>query len=272
MKKKLPIQLLQIACVVLLMAVYLLPLFFVFNSSLKSESDFLRDSVGLVQKVHLTNYLDAFVKAKFGLYAINSLFYATVCVSVSIVLAVLLAFPIARGFFRFGRIIYTAFLLGMFLPSGAIPLWQMFLKAGLYNTRAGYMLTMIGGGGVTLFFFVTYIKNLPKEFDEAASIDGCGYLRYLATILMPLMMPAISSMAVLSAIGVWNEVINSIIYLSNERMYPVTRGLYVFKGQYSVQWTQLTAALVLVSAPLIALYIGLQKYIIDGVVAGGVKA
>ena len=272
MNKTLPVRVVQIISILLLMAVYLLPLFFVFNTSFKSESDFLRDSVGFVRSVRLTNYLDAFVKAKFSLYAINSLFYAGVCVTVSIVLAVLLAFPIARGFFRFGRLVYSAFLLGMFLPSGAIPLWQMFLKAGLYNTRLGYMMTMIGGGGVTLFFFVTYIKNLPKEFDEAASIDGCGYLRYLAVILMPLMMPAISSMAVLSAIGVWNEVINSIIYLSNEHMYPVTRGLYVFKGQYSVQWTQLTAALVIVATPLIILYIALQKYIIDGVVAGGVKA
>ena len=238
MKKKLPIQLLQIACVVLL------PLFFVFNSSLKSESDFLRDSVGLVQKVHLTNYLDAFVKAKFGLYAINSLFYATVCVSVSIVLAVLLAFPIARGFFRFGRIIYTAFLLGMFLPSGAIPLWQMFLKAGLYNTRAGYMLTMIGGGGVTLFFFVTYIKNLPKEFDEAASIDGAGRWRQLFSITIPGILPTIIVMFILRVGNIMNVGFEKIILLYNPINYESSDVIASFvyrKGLIDFQWSYAAA-------------------------------
>ena len=260
------------AVVVLLMIVYLAPLFFVFNTSLKSEPDFLKNSVSLVTHLKFQNYADAFMKAKFNVYLLNSLLYVTVCVTVSLLMAVLLAFPLSRGYLRGSKVVYAAFLAGMFLPSGAIPLWQMMLKAGLYNTRLGYMLTMIGGGGVTLFFFVSYIRSIPKELDEAAAIDGCGYLRYIFTILLPLMKPAISSMAVLSAIGVWNEVINSIIYLSNESMYPVTRGLYVFKGQFSVVWTLLTAALIIVAAPLVILYIVLQKYIIDGVVAGGVKA
>jgi raffinose/stachyose/melibiose transport system permease protein len=131
---------------------------------------------------------------------------------------------------------------------------------------------MINGGGVTLMFFVSYIKGLPKELDEASAIDGCGYFRYIFKILTPLMKPAISSMVILTTINVWNEIVNSLIFLSDEKLYPITRGLYVFKGQYSVQWTQLTAALIIVAMPLILLYLLMQRYIIDGVVAGGVKA
>lgn len=258
--------------VALLMILFLFPLFFVLNTSLKSQSDFLRDTVGIVQHFNFKNYADAFIQANFSNYMLNSLIYVVVCVSVSIIMAVFLAFPVARNFFKINKLIYTAFLAGMFLPSGIIPLWQLLFKMHLYGTRLGYMLTIISGGGVTLFFFVAYIRSIPKEFDEAASVDGCGYIRYILTILIPLMKPAISSMAVLAAIGVWNEVINSIIFLNDEKLFPVTRGLYIFKGQYSVHWPLLTAALVIVAAPLIVLYIVLQKYIIDGVLAGGVKA
>ncbi len=155
MKKTIASKTFQYFGVLVLMLIYILPLFFVFNTSLKSEPEFLRNTVSLAQGIHVKNYSDAFIKAKFGVFALNSLLYVVVCVLTSLTLAVFLAFPIARGFFRFGNWIYTAFLLGMFLPSGAIPMWQMFLKAGLYNTRAGYMLTMIGGGGVSLFLFVT---------------------------------------------------------------------------------------------------------------------
>jgi raffinose/stachyose/melibiose transport system permease protein len=133
------------------------------------------------------------------------------------------------------------------------------------------MLTMIGGGGVTLLFFVAYIKQIPREFDEAASMDGCSYFMYLRRILVPLMKPAIASMAILMSIGVWNEILNSVIFLSEDAYSPITRGLYIFKGLYSVQWNQLAAAMLIVAAPVVLLYIFLQKLIIDGVVAGGVK-
>jgi raffinose/stachyose/melibiose transport system permease protein len=256
----------------LVLAVFLVPLLIVFNTSLKTEPEFLKNTVSVAKSFQLQNYAAAWNKANMGSYIVNSLIYVVVVDTVSIIMAVLLAFPIARKSVRFTGILYTVFVAGLFLPNGTIPLWQMLLKADLYNTRLGYILTMINGGGVTLMFFVSYIKGLPKELDEASAIDGCGYFRYIFKILTPLMKPAISSMVILTTINVWNEIVNSLIFLSDEKLYPITRGLYVFKGQYSVQWTQLTAALIIVAMPLILLYLLMQRYIIDGVVAGGVKA
>jgi len=250
---------------------FLGPLYFVFNTSLKSNMDFLRNSLSLVQHINWSNYATAWSEAQFGMYTFNSLFYVVVVVAVSMLMAVFLAFPLSRAYVRFSGLVYMAFVAGMFLPSGMIPLWQMIMKVGLYNTRIGYMLTMMGGGGVTLFFFVAYVKNIPKEFDEAAAMDGCGYFHFVFRILIPLMRPAIASMAILCAIGVWNEILNSIIYLSDQNLFPVTRGLYVFQGNYTVQWPLLMAALVIVAAPMVILYVFLQKHIINGVIAGGVK-
>jgi raffinose/stachyose/melibiose transport system permease protein len=257
--------------IAVLVVVYLFPLFYVFNTSLKTDSEFIKNTTSFAKSFRFQNYVDAWNAANFGNYVFNSLFYMIVCTALSIVLAIFLAFPIARNYFKYGSLIYALFLAGMFLPDGTIPQFKMLLTLGLYDTRTGYMLGFIGGGGVTLFMFVSYIKGIPKELDEAASIDGCGYFTYIFKILIPLMKPAISSMAILQALNVWNDILRSIIYLSKDSILPMTRGLYVFTGSFNNTVTLQMAALIIVAAPIVLLYIFLQKYIIDGTLSGGVK-
>lgn len=258
--------------VAILMIVYLFPLFYAFNTSIKSKLEYMSDPIAIAKSFHYENYIQAFQKANLSAYIGNSVFYMVVCTTASILMAIFLAFPVSRGYLKFGAFIFGLFLVGMFLPDGTIPQFQILLKLGLYNTRLGYMIGMIGGGGTPLLMFYVYIKGIPREFDEAASIDGCGYFRYMFRILIPLMKPAIASMAIITAIGVWNDIIRAIIYLSNKALYPITRGLYVFQGQYQVDMTQQMAALIMVASPLIILYIFLQRYIVNGIVAGAVKA
>lgn len=272
MKKNILLKVLIFVFIAALMVVYLFPLFYAFNTSLKSKLEYMQDTVSLATNLHFENYAQAFKKANFAAYIGNSLFYMLVCTGISILMAVFLAFPIARKYLKFGGALFTLFLIGMFLPDATIPQFQMISKLHLYNTRLGYMLGLMGGGGMPLLFFISYMKGIPKEFDEAASIDGCGYFRYMFKILIPLIKPAIASMSIITAIGVWNDIIRAIIYLSSAKLYPITRGLYVFQGQYQVDMTQQMAALIMVAAPLIIIYLFLQRYIIDGAIAGGIKA
>lgn len=258
--------------IAIFLVIYLFPLFYVFNTSLKTEPEFIKSTLSFAKSFRFQNYIDAWKQANFGGYIINSLFYMIVCTTLSILLAVFLAFPIARKYIKHGGFIYGLFLAGMFLPDGTIPQFKMLLSLGLYNTRLGYMLGFIGGGGVTLFMFVSYIKGIPKEFDEAAAIDGCGYFRYVFTILIPLMKPAIASMAILTGLNVWNDIVRAVIYLSDDKLLPMTRGLYTFTGSFNNTWTLQMAALVIVAAPIIIIYIFLQNYIIDGTLSGGVKS
>lgn len=272
MKKNTGTLIITYIFIAVLMIVYLVPLFYVFNTSVKTQTQYLQNTLSIAKSIHFENYIEAFKRANFASYIWNSVFYMLVCTVLSILMAVFLAFPISRRYIKFSNSIYLLFIAGLFLPDATIPQFQMLLNAGLYNTRLGYMLGLMGGGGIPLFFFVSYLKNIPKDFDEAASIDGCGYFRFVFRILLPLMKPALASMAILSAINVWNDVIRAIIYLSNKNLYPITRGLHVFTGQYQNDTTLQMAALVMVAAPLIVLYVFLQKYIIDGAVAGAIKA
>jgi raffinose/stachyose/melibiose transport system permease protein len=271
MKRRFVRKLVVYSIIAVLVVVYLFPLFYVFNTSLKTDSEFIRNTTSIAKDLHFENYIDAWNTAKFGKYVLNSLFYMIVSTVLSLLLAVFLAFPIARNYFKYGNLIYLLFLAGMFLPDGTIPQFRLLLNLGLYDTRTGYMLGFIGGGGVTLFMFVSYIKGIPKELDEAAAIDGCGYFTYIFKILIPLMKPAISSMAILQSLNVWNDILRSVIYLSKDNILPMTRGLYNFTGSFNNTVTLQMAALIIVAAPIILIYIFLQKYIIDGTLSGGIK-
>lgn len=259
------------AIVLITVVIYLYPLLYVVNVSLKTSDEFIRTPLSIAKSFELQNYASAWQKANFGTYIFNSILYTAVCTLTSLLITVLIAFPIARKYIKSHKIIYKMFLIGMFLPGGGITVFQMILNLHLYNTRFGYMITMIGTGGVSLFFFINYINSIPKDFDEAAAIDGCGYFKFIFTILIPLIKPAIASMGILGAIGIWNDIIGASIYLSDNAKYPIVKGLFAFVGQYNNNWTEMTAATAIVATPLILLYIALQKYIVDGAVAGAVK-
>ncbi len=257
--------------VVLFLFIYLFPLFYIVNTSLKTSQDYLLHPTTLTSTFSISNFGVAWQKANFGTYIWNSVLYTAVCTLASLFMSVMIAFPISRRYIPASNFLHYLFLCGLFLPSGMIPTFQLILGAGLYNTRIGYMLVMTGVSATSVFFFTGYFRGIPRDLDEAAAIDGCGYLRYIISVVIPLSKPAIISMGMLSMIGVWNDIVNSTIYLTSESNYNITRGMFVFQGQYSNDWTLTAAALLIVAAPLILIYLFGQRYIVDGVMAGSVK-
>ena len=131
------------------------------------------------------------------------------------------------------------------------------------------MLFVVNPIGIVIL--VSYIRTIPKELDEAAAIEGAGYLRFVFQIIMPLAKPAIATVAVLHAIGVWNELILPTIYLTSEDYYPITRGLIVFQGVYGNNWPLLAAGVLMIALPMVVFFVFMQRYIIGGVTAGAVK-
>ena len=100
---------------------------------------------------------------------------------------------------------------------------------------------------------------------------GCGYLRFVATVIIPLSRPAIATVTVLHAIGIWNELILPTIYLTNKDYYPITRGMIVFQGVYGSDWPTLAAAVLIMTLPMLVIFLLLQRYIVSGLTAGAVK-
>src|SRR5207244_2752247 len=137
----------------------------------------------------------------------------------------------------------------------------------LYDTQAGYIMLFITSP-IAVLILVNYIKTIPRELDEAAALDGCGYLRFIVQIVLPLTKPALATVAILHAIGIWNELVLATIYLTNRAYYPITRGLIVFTGIYGNNWPLLAAAILMLALPMVLFYLFLQRYIISGFTAG----
>ena len=257
-------------CAFILLVVFLFPLLYLLNTALKSQAEFVADPVGIVSDPHWSNFATAWNKGNFGAYILNSVLYTAAGAALGTVMTLLLAFPVARGYIRGAKFWSVIFVLVLFLPNALITQFQLLLRLGLYDTQLGYILLVGVGVGVGPLLLSGFVKSIPRELDEAAAMDGVGYWRYLFGFIFPLARPALVTVFILQAVWIWNEIILATVLLADPTKFPVTVGLYAFKGTYGNQWPLLAAATFIVAAPLIVGYIFIQRYLVNGVV-GAIK-
>jgi raffinose/stachyose/melibiose transport system permease protein len=257
--------------IAVVMVLYLFPLLFLLNTALKSNAAFSSNPIGLVTNPDFGNFATAWTRGNFGAYIVNSVIYTGCAALLGTFISVVLGFPVSRGYLRGSRLWSVFFVILLFLPNAIITQFQLLLRLGLYDTQIGYILIMAAGVGVGPILIAGFVRSLPVELDEAASLDGVGYWRYLFTFVVPLARPAIATIFILQAIGVWNDIILATILLPDSAKSPLTLGLFAFQGTYTSQWGLLAAATMIVAAPLVLAYVFLQRYLVGGVVGGAVK-
>lgn len=255
----------------LVILIYLYPLLFLVNTALKSNNEFLVNPTGVVQSPQFGNFAAAWQQGNFASYMLNSVLYTFVAAALGTVMSLMIAVPVARGYVKHPKVWMGLFASMLFLPNTLVTVFQLALRLNLYDTPLGYILIMASGVGVGPLLIAGYLNSIPREIDEAAAMDGCGYLRYLFTFLPKLMMPVLSTAFILQAIGVWNDIILATILFSSQEHWPVTLGLFNFKGTYTSEWSLLSAATMIVAAPLLLVYLFLQRYLVASVVGGAVK-
>lgn len=258
------------ALLLVLAVLYVGPMLMLVNTALKTAPEFAKEPVGLTTTFSVENFADAWDKADFPRYLVNTVLYAAVATIVYLAAAFPLSVAIARRFVRGWSWLYLLFVIALFLPVALIPQFQLILNLRLYNTQVGYILLFLTNP-IGVLILVGYIRTIPRELDEAAALEGSGYIRYLVRIVLPLTKPALATVAILHAIGVWNELVLANIYLTNQGYYPITRGLIAFTGIYGNDWPLLSAAVLMLAAPMIVLYLFLQRYIIGGFTAGSLR-
>jgi raffinose/stachyose/melibiose transport system permease protein len=250
--------------------IYAGPLLMLVNTAFKTLPEFMKSATSPTTGLNFANFVEAWNKANFPRYLTNSLIYTVSSTLIFLTTAVFVAFPISRGYVKGANILLALFVIALFLPPALIPQFQLMLALGLYNNPIGYIL-LFTINPIGMVILVNYIKTVPKELDEAAALDGCGYFQFVTQILFPLIRPAVATVAVLHAIGIWNELILPTIYLTNKDYYPITRGMIVFQGVYGSNWPTLAAAVLIMTLPMLLIFLLLQRYIISGLTQGAVK-
>lgn len=262
------------ALILVIAVVALFPFYYAIVSSFRSSSELFEASLVAVPDV--SNYVAVFREQPFARNILNSVVVATAVVAISLLLGVTAAFALARVSFRGrGLLLLTILSVSMF-PQVAVlsGMFELVRALGLYNALGGLILAnLILTLPFTVWVLTTFMRDLPKELEEAAYADGASPIDVVFRVFMPLLWPALVTTGLLAFIAAWNEFLFALTFtLSNEmRTVPVAIALLTGGSQYELPWGNIMAASVVVTVPLVILVLIFQRRIVSGLTAGAVK-
>lgn len=256
--------------------VILYPFLFVLFSSVKTDNQAIAaHPFGIPQKVQLGNYVNAWVNAKINIYFFNSLYIAVLASCLTILFATMMAYAVTR--MRYGKIsvlLFQVVLLGLLIPNNALllPIYKMMQKLNLLDTHLALIVPYLANAiPFSIIIFAAFMHSIPNEIEEAAVMDGLGASAMFVQIIVPLIIPAIVTVFIINFLGNWNEFLLANYFISADRLKTLPVGMVGFRDAYNTNYAQMSAGIVFSVAPVIALFVVLQKQIIEGVTAGSVK-
>jgi raffinose/stachyose/melibiose transport system permease protein len=254
----------------------LIPILLTVLSGFKARAQLRVNLFGLPNPVVWTNFWDVLdpKRSEFFLNLYNSIFVMIFTIGIELVLVCFAGFALARIRFLGREIIFNYFLLGLLFPLAVaiLPLYIVLKNLNLLNTHFGVILPQVA-------FFMPYhimlargfFMQIPLELEEASTIDGCGPLRFLVTIIVPLSTPVLTTIAVIAMVTSWNNYFLPLIVLNEAKLFTLPMGVYKFYGQYTIDWALILAFVSLAMIPAITFYILAQKYIVAGLTGGAIK-
>jgi raffinose/stachyose/melibiose transport system permease protein len=254
--------------------VTLYPLAWMFFGSLKTTGEFYGNVWGPPAAPQFANYAAAWAAGDLGVKIVNSVIVTAGTLIVTVPLATLAAYAIARLRFPGRRALFYLFLFGIAVPQGvtAIPTLTVVLSLGLLNTQAGLVLVLAAQAlSLQIFLMQAFFRSLPRELEEAAMIDGCSPLGAFARVIVPLTRPALATQTVIVGVGAWNEYFLTSILIRSQDLQTLPVGLVNFSGRYSTNYPDLFAALTIGALPMLILFVLAQRQFISGLTAGAVK-
>jgi trehalose/maltose transport system permease protein len=262
------------AALVVVVSVY--PFLYTVTTSLKTGTALFSTSL-LPDAPTLSNYVTLFNgKQPFGTQLGNSIMVATVTVVISMLMAVTGAYALGRIDFKGKSALLLAILAVSMFPQVAVlsGMFELMQALGLYNRSIGLVVPYtVFTLPFTVWMLTTFMRGLPKELEEAAIMDGCGPLRIIFEVFMPLLAPALVSTGLLAFIGAWNEFLFALTFMTDDFQRTVPVGISMISGAtaYEIPWGSIMAASVIVTVPLVFLVLVFQKKIVSGLTAGAIK-
>jgi multiple sugar transport system permease protein len=265
---------------VLLVAVALLfftPFFWSVSTSLKTLPESVAGFDLLPDNPTLDAYRNALSEFNFARYTANSAVLAVAVTLCNLLLASLGGYAFARLRFPGREVLFMLVLATLMIPDQLrlVPVYLMLIDfplAGwnLIGTYQGFVLIHVVMA-TNLFLMRQYFLTIPKDYEEAAKLDGAGYFKTYWKVMLPLAAPALAAVTILQFQGTWNEFFWSLIILQDETRYTLPIGISTFVGVYKTQWPELMAASVIAIVPVVLIFVVFQRYFIAGVAAAGVK-
>ncbi|WP_181346915.1 carbohydrate ABC transporter permease [Thalassobacillus sp. CUG 92003] len=251
------------------------PFIWLLSTSLKSggENVFSYPPQLIPEQVSFGNYVEVMKTFPFARYLLNSVIVTVFTVILTVIFCTMAAYPLARMNFRFKKTIFFLILCTMMIPFQLlmIPVYLISMKLGLQNTYAGMILPNITTA-FGVFLMRQAITVVPFEMDESARMDGANSMQILFRILMPLVKSSIATLAIFTFITAWGDFLWPLIIISDQDMFTLPLGLNMLSGTFTSDWRLISAGAVISMAPVVILFLFVQKYFIGGIMKGAVKS
>ena len=246
-----------------------IPFYLMLNISLKDNEQFFQNPWLPSLPFHWENYVYGW--NYIGMKIFNTAFVATVF---TIAFAVIGAYFFARFKMPGSKILFLVFTLLMMYPGVAnmVPMFKLITSLGLYNSYLALILPGIAGGqAFNIYVLRNFIEDIPQDLFDAIEIDGGSILQQIWHIVVPMSMPIIGTLGILTIIGQWNNFISPLLYIRDDNMQVLSVSLLYLDGEYTKQWGQLMAGYTVASLPLVVMFLFCMKLFVRGLSAGAIK-
>ena len=255
--------------------IMLIPFVSIFLASLRPGTEIMRQGIGLnvdTSTMSLANYKYLFTDDRFFTWFFNSIIVTLIQTVLTLFVSAFVGYGFAMYEFKFKNTLFICVLFIMMVPLEIImlPLYQLTIKLGLIDSFWGVILPSIAGP-LPIFFFRQYLSGIPKDFLNAARVDGCSEYGIFFKIIMPLMKPAFAAMGIFVGMNSWNNYLWPMIVLSDKSKLTLPIGLGSLLTPYGNNYDLLISGAVFSIVPIVILFLFFQKYFIAGLTAGGVK-
>lgn len=255
--------------------IFIYPVLFAFMSAFKSNGDILASPASFPTSFYTKNFSDLFAMSDFGRAIANTIFLTVVSELLIICIVPMASYAIARNErSKVSKFLYTFFLAGMMIPFHLymFPLFRELKIFGLFGNMAGPIVVYISGSvAFGTLLYSSFLKSIPLEIEEAATIDGCNRLQIFWKITFRLLGPCNASMIILNGLNIWNDYLMPFLVLPSGQAKTITVEIASFVGQFTARWDIVFAGTIISMIPAIAIFCAFQKYFVKGITAGAAK-
>jgi raffinose/stachyose/melibiose transport system permease protein len=253
-----------------------IPFYFLINIAVRPDADLLKPATALPSRIDLGNFGTAW-QGTAGLPVSTALVNSLIITVISVVILVLIgsacAYAIARRPGRLGTGLYLLFAAAIILPFqlGIVPVYSAFRELGLIGNLAGMIVLEVGlQMPLVVFLYTGFVRTLPRDYEEAARLDGASQFRVFRSVVFPLLRPITGTAAILTSISIWNDFFNPLIFVSGTGSATLPLAIYGFVGEFASHWNVVFAAIIIALLPMLAFFIVAQRQMVKGF-AGGLK-
>ena len=251
----------------------LVPMLWAIGTSLKTYGEVFSDPLAFVPDVpQWDNYAEIFRIAPFARYFVNTVIVSLFVCVVTLLTSAMSAYAFARLKFPGRETIFVLYLATMMIPQQVIliPNFVIIREMGLIDSLAALILTR-SFLPLGTFLLRQFFMGIPQELEEAAVIDGLGYTKRFVSIILPLAKPALVSLLIITLLLAWNDYLYPLVFIQSDSNRTLTLGLSILQGDLDVRWNLVLAATLVTVAPLVVVYLALQRFFIEGIALSGTK-